>query len=993
MLVLVAGLLVAGPLGAQVPEEGRLPRGVISGSIVDAESGEGLAGATVVVEPEAGGAMPARQDGGSFLQGAQGMISDGEGRYRFADLAPGRYRLRVSRTGYRTAAVTVELRGAADSRVSVGLSVEPIPLESISVVASPAPPYGRDRTTAEEIGGSREAAARRRQREQLASDARELTHADVVESVTLGETDLFRALQRLPGVSTRSDYTAELWVRGSHWDQTRTYLDGLPLLNPLHGLGLFSGVNPDAVGGALLLPGVRSASLGEGAAAVVDLTSRRGGGEGEVRGSADVSLASARLALDQRLLDGRAAWMLSARRTYLDWLASGIGRLIDDPEASIPYAFSDLTGRVDFQIDGARAVEVSGFHQSDRVTGDVPDVLHRTRARWGNAGGRVTYAHPALGLQARHTLGFSRYAAVVREAEPDPALEDRYSAPGEPRADNEFDFLVVAGQASPAGEAWRAGYALTRQDARYAGPFHHAMGGWRSDPALPLEREGGADAGRGLGRAALGRLAAADDGGGHPAGSRGGRSGKRRAAAGATGLGPLRPLAGRVGRGRHRAELPVLAGTGAGGAIRRPRPPGEPALAPGGPRGAGAARGRAHARRGGVARPRLARLRELLRAALHRRRPPRPDARPAGRPVALRDRREPRARARALGTPARGPLDLVGGVHLRHLRASSRGTALPRAERPAAPPGRDRDGEAGHAAPGGGGVHGRERCALYPRLRARLELQLEPRVRRARAADAGAGRAPDAGPRQPRPAARLRLADARRRGRGLPAASQRAGPRQRRDLLLHHRLVPGRPGRLHQPLPPGIRDARPLRARAARCSRSSASAPASEAMDAGALFEANHAGLSRYLFRLTGDADLAADAAQEAFVRYVERAPRADNPRAWLYTVATNLVREWSRTRTRRWLLLVGGGARAPHGDAPPDPDAALVLGERRERVRGALATLSEKERTALLMREEGFSQREIAEAVGTTTKSVGTLIARALDKLADRLDLDEEDL
>ena len=58
-----------------------------------------------------------------------------------------------------------------------------------------------------------------------------------------------------------------------------------------------------------------------------------------------------------------------------------------------------------------------------------------------------------------------------------------------------------------------------------------------------------------------------------------------------------------------------------------------------------------------------------------------------------------------------------------------------------------------------------------------------------------------------------------------------------------------------------------------------------------------------------------------------------------------------------------------------------------------ALAGLSGKERMALLMREEGFAQREIAEAVGTTTGSVGTLIARALDKLAERIDLDREDL
>lgn len=162
-------------------------------------------------------------------------------------------------------------------------------------------------------------------------------------------------------------------------------------------------------------------------------------------------------------------------------------------------------------------------------------------------------------------------------------------------------------------------------------------------------------------------------------------------------------------------------------------------------------------------------------------------------------------------------------------------------------------------------------------------------------------------------------------------------------------------------------------------------------MDAARLFEENYVALSRYLFRYTGDADAAADAAQEAFVRLLQRPP-TDHPRAWLFKVATNLVIETARTRRRRWRLLVGAGDRAPLGDAPPDPAAVREGQQRREAVQRALQTLSEKERMALLMREEGFAQREIAEAVGTTTKSVGTLIARALDKLADRIGLDQED-
>ena len=158
-------------------------------------------------------------------------------------------------------------------------------------------------------------------------------------------------------------------------------------------------------------------------------------------------------------------------------------------------------------------------------------------------------------------------------------------------------------------------------------------------------------------------------------------------------------------------------------------------------------------------------------------------------------------------------------------------------------------------------------------------------------------------------------------------------------------------------------------------------------MDAERLFEEHHGELYRYLHRLTGDADVAADAAQEAFVRLVENPPRHGmNPRAWLFTVATNVVRDGARTRSRRRELLVGAPDRAPRPDAPADPETALIRRERREAVRRALGALGEKERTILLMREEGFKHREIAEAVGTTTGSVGTMSARALDKLEAHL-------
>lgn len=160
------------------------------------------------------------------------------------------------------------------------------------------------------------------------------------------------------------------------------------------------------------------------------------------------------------------------------------------------------------------------------------------------------------------------------------------------------------------------------------------------------------------------------------------------------------------------------------------------------------------------------------------------------------------------------------------------------------------------------------------------------------------------------------------------------------------------------------------------------------------LFGEHHAALERYLERLTGDPEVAADAAQEAFVRLVTRAdgiPPA--PGAWLFRVATNHARDHARTRRRRGRLSFDGRAAGAHGDGAEAPDRMLARARAARRLRAALDGLSPKERQALLMREEGFLHREIAEALDTTTGSVGTLLRRALEKAAAALGPPPEDL
>jgi RNA polymerase sigma-70 factor, ECF subfamily len=164
-------------------------------------------------------------------------------------------------------------------------------------------------------------------------------------------------------------------------------------------------------------------------------------------------------------------------------------------------------------------------------------------------------------------------------------------------------------------------------------------------------------------------------------------------------------------------------------------------------------------------------------------------------------------------------------------------------------------------------------------------------------------------------------------------------------------------------------------------------------VDPATLFEENHEALCRYLIRYTGDADLAADLVQESFVRLLEHRPAAGAARQWLFRVATNLACDAARGRRRRHLILQRAGGRLPVGDPPPTPDERVEMAERAARMQQALLTLSEKERTALLLREEGFRHHEIAATIGAAPGSVGTLLARAIRKLAPALDLQREDL
>jgi len=135
------------------------------------------------------------------------------------------------------------------------------------------------------------------------------------------------------------------------------------------------------------------------------------------------------------------------------------------------------------------------------------------------------------------------------------------------------------------------------------------------------------------------------------------------------------------------------------------------------------------------------------------------------------------------------------------------------------------------------------------------------------------------------------------------------------------------------------------------------------------------------LTRRTGDPAQAEDLAQEVFVRALESPP--SNPRPWLFAVALNLARDGGRASVRRerHLTLLAG---EQSGAAAPAPDEELERREGVAAVRAALATLTETDRSALLLKAEGLSYDEIASALGLAKGAIGTTLARARRRLVE---------
>ena len=292
---------------------------VVSGFVVDAENSESLIGATAYA-PEIG-------------------IGTTTNRYGFFSLSvPADSVLLVfSHVGYLP--ITLHQTLTEDTQLNIELTPEASKLDEVEVIA---------------VGESPVEAIQLSQIKLPVETIRALP-------VLLGEVDVFKTLQLLPGVQSGREGTAGLYVRGGSPDQNLVLLDGVTVYNPSHLFGFLSVFNSDAIKDVTLIKGGIPARYGGRLSSVIDLTMEEGNMK-EFEGTASVGILASSFTFQGPVKKDRASFIIAARRTYLDLLVYPFL----NKNNKTGYYFYDTSAKINYILSSKDRVYLSFYAGRDR---------------------------------------------------------------------------------------------------------------------------------------------------------------------------------------------------------------------------------------------------------------------------------------------------------------------------------------------------------------------------------------------------------------------------------------------------------------------------------------------------------------------------------------------------------------------------------------------------------------------------------------------------
>ncbi len=327
VLLLILAFYINNNLCVQAQNTTDNQKFTLSGYIEDSENGEKLIGATVFVT--------------STLEGTASNVY---GFYSIT-LPEGEYEISFSYVGYAAQLIKINLNK------NVVLNLNLLPSNEIDEV---------------EI----EASAYTQIQNQTQMSMNEISMRQIKSlPVFLGEHDILKSIQLLPGVQSGSEGSSGFYVRGGGPDQNLILLDGVLVYNASHLFGFFSIFNPDAINNVKLYKGGFPARHGGRLSSVLDIRMKDGNMK-EFHGEGSIGLISSKLSLEGPIVKDKTSFIISGRRTYIDLLMKPF---IPEGEVAPYYFFYDVNTKINHKFSDNSRLYLSLYSGLDRFGATYTD--------------------------------------------------------------------------------------------------------------------------------------------------------------------------------------------------------------------------------------------------------------------------------------------------------------------------------------------------------------------------------------------------------------------------------------------------------------------------------------------------------------------------------------------------------------------------------------------------------------------------------------------
>lgn len=249
--------------------------------------------------------------------------------------------------------------------------------------------------------------------------------------VILGEVDIMKSIQMMPGITGGVEGTSGIYVRGGSPDQNQILIDGIPVYNVNHLFGFFSVFNSDAISNFDVIKGGFPARYGGHLSSIVDVRMKEGNMQ-ESNTTFNIGLLSSSIMTEGPLIKDKCSYMISARRSYLDlvavpaeWIYSLFNN--DFNRLTAGYFMQDLNAKVNYKFSDKDRLYLSFYYGKDKLYANIGENYNDSSSykqkynmNWGNMLSALRWNHVfSPKLFANTSISYSKFQYFIGQEEQD----------------------------------------------------------------------------------------------------------------------------------------------------------------------------------------------------------------------------------------------------------------------------------------------------------------------------------------------------------------------------------------------------------------------------------------------------------------------------------------------------------------------------------------------------------------------------------------------